>query len=372
MSTQVATSWEPVLEGSTRPRRWLLRGLLVGLVVLVLLAVAAAVVARGATAHSAEHRGRLLPGAVIGGVDVSGMTTAEAVAAVEQVVAPALDHEVVVRWGSRSWTATARELGAWSDAQAVVAEAAAHSARATFADHARMRWQGQTWPFTREVAVAYQLEPVQDVVADIATQVDQEVRDAAIDSSSGWVVFAADRPGFAVRRDEATAAILGALEERTATVRLPVDRIDPATTMADYRQVLLVRQREHRVYLYTDGEITHSWPVAVGTGNHPTPTGVFTVGQKRARPVWINPAPNGWGADMPARIEAGPSNPLGVRALNWYDASGQDTAIRFHGTNAVASIGRDASHGCVRMRNADVIELFDLVDVGATIVSLRA
>ena len=44
-------------------------------------------------------------------------------------------------------------------------------------------------------------------------------------------------------------------------------------------------------------------------------------------------------------------------------------AIRFHGTRAIDSLGTDASHGCVRLSNADVIELYDLVEVGAVIIS---
>jgi lipoprotein-anchoring transpeptidase ErfK/SrfK len=89
-------------------------------------------------------------------------------------------------------------------------------------------------------------------------------------------------------------------------------------------------------------------------------------------PSWSNPAPNGWGRGMPTYIGPGPGNPLGLRALNWNTLDGVDTAIRFHGTQAVGQLGRPASHGCVRLRNSDVIELFDLIDEGATIISVRA
>ncbi|MDQ3932820.1 MAG: L,D-transpeptidase, partial [Actinomycetota bacterium] len=108
-----------------------------------------------------------------------------------------------------------------------------------------------------------------------------------------------------------------------------------------------------------------SYVVATGTGNYPTPTGVFRVSAKRPNPVWINPDPSGWGRDLPARIEPGPNNPLGLRALNW-SASG----IRFHGTANVNSLGRDASHGCVRLSNPEIVDLYELVGVGATIISV--
>jgi lipoprotein-anchoring transpeptidase ErfK/SrfK len=128
--------------------------------------------------------------------------------------------------------------------------------------------------------------------------------------------------------------------------------------------VLLLDQSEHRLTLLVDGQRTRDWIVAVGTGDYPTPLGRYSVTLKRHLPTWVNPSPDGWGSDMPESIPPGPGNPLGVRALNW-DAP----AIRFHGTQAVDSLGTDASHGCVRMSNADVTELYDLVDVGAVIIS---
>ena len=74
---------------------------------------------------------------------------------------------------------------------------------------------------------------------------------------------------------------------------------------------------------------------------------------------------------MPEKIGPGPDNPLGLRALNWMQ-DGWDTLIRVHGTANVSSIGNAASHGCVRMTNPDVIELFDLVDTGTVILSTTA
>jgi hypothetical protein len=84
-------------------------------------------------------------------------------------------------------------------------------------------------------------------------------------------------------------------------------------------------------------------------------------------PTWVNPAPDTWGADMPESIPPGPGNPLGLRAINW-----SAPAIRFHGTSATYSLGYNASHGCVRMANEDVIQLYDMVEVGTPIVSVIA
>jgi lipoprotein-anchoring transpeptidase ErfK/SrfK len=61
-------------------------------------------------------------------------------------------------------------------------------------------------------------------------------------------------------------------------------------------------------------------------------------------------------------MEGGPGNPLGARALY---ISG--TIFRVHGTNNEASIGGAVSSGCIRMMNADVIDLYDRVKIGTRI-----
>src|SRR5205085_6157012 len=89
----------------------------------------------------------------------------------------------------------------------------------------------------------------------------------------------------------------------------------------------------------------------------PSPTGQFTVMNKVSNPVY-----RAHGQD----VAAGSNNPVGTR---WIGLSLKGYGI--HGTNAPKSIGKDASHGCIRMRNKDVEELFELVAVGVP-VELRA
>jgi L,D-transpeptidase ErfK/SrfK len=127
---------------------------------------------------------------------------------------------------------------------------------------------------------------------------------------------------------------------------------------------LLLRIGENKLYLYENGKITHEWVVATGQPEYPTPTGIYEITEKRYMPTWVNPDPTGWGASMPLSIPPGPSNPLGVRALNW-----SAEAIRFHGTSATYSLGYNASHGCVRLSNEEVIQLYNMVEVGTPIVS---
>ncbi len=100
-------------------------------------------------------------------------------------------------------------------------------------------------------------------------------------------------------------------------------------------------------------------------------TGVAEVARKAEWPRWTPPA------EMLARwphlrpraggMEGGPDNPLGARALYLYQ-NGRDTLYRIHGTNEPETIGREVSSGCIRMRNIDVIDLYNRVKTGARVV----
>ncbi|MBD9525985.1 MULTISPECIES: L,D-transpeptidase [Paracoccus] len=100
--------------------------------------------------------------------------------------------------------------------------------------------------------------------------------------------------------------------------------------------------------------------------------GRATVGRKTEWPSWT-PTPamikrkpeqyGKWADGMPG----GPTNPLGARALYLYDAKGNDTSIRIHGTTEPNSIGRAVSNGCIRMRNEAVMDLFEQVPTGTPV-----
>jgi lipoprotein-anchoring transpeptidase ErfK/SrfK len=101
-------------------------------------------------------------------------------------------------------------------------------------------------------------------------------------------------------------------------------------------------------------------------------SGVAAVGRKTEWPDWI-PTPDIQArlGPYPKRVAGGPANPLGARALYLYQGN-KDTLYRIHGTNQPEYIGQAISSGCIRMTNSDVIDLFDRVQPGATVVVLPA
>jgi lipoprotein-anchoring transpeptidase ErfK/SrfK len=68
-------------------------------------------------------------------------------------------------------------------------------------------------------------------------------------------------------------------------------------------------------------------------------------------------------------MPGGPDNPLGPRALYLYEG-GRDTIFRIHGTTQPWSIGLNASSGCIRLKNEDIVDLYDRVQVGSKVIVL--
>jgi lipoprotein-anchoring transpeptidase ErfK/SrfK len=132
---------------------------------------------------------------------------------------------------------------------------------------------------------------------------------------------------------------------------------------------ILVDTDERYLYYVLPGGKAIRYGVAVGEEAMAF-SGVARVGRMAEWPDWI-PTPDIQArlGPYPPRIPGGPANPLGARALYLYEGS-KDTLYRIHGTNQPEYIGQAISSGCIRMTNEDVIDLFDRVKTGATVVVL--
>lgn len=128
---------------------------------------------------------------------------------------------------------------------------------------------------------------------------------------------------------------------------------------------------EKRLYHVLGDGRARRYGVAVGRQGYSL-RGVGTIGRKAKWPSWTPTAnmvrlrPN-----MARHSGPGLSNPLGARALYLYQGS-RDTMFRIHGTNEPWSIGTSVSSGCIRMLNEDVLELYDNVQTGSTVIVKRS
>ncbi|MBD2578893.1 L,D-transpeptidase [Oscillatoria sp. FACHB-1406] len=122
---------------------------------------------------------------------------------------------------------------------------------------------------------------------------------------------------------------------------------------------LVLRLRDRRLYYYLGEEVIQSYPVAVGRQGWETPTGSFSVLQKVQEPTWQHPFTR-------KIIPPGPENPLGARWIGFW-TDGQNS-IGFHGTPNEELIGQAVSHGCVRMRDRDIVALYEKVEMGMPVI----
>jgi len=312
--------------------------------------------------YDAASADRILPGVTVAGIDVGEMTRQEAISAVKEAVEPSLDRTVTIRAGGRAWHVTPAELGTRAPVGRLVSRAIEISESHSWPSRVFHRVFDRPVDGSFDVGFRYRPGRVARFVKTIADEVAVDPTNASVDYLNGHLVLNRPEFGRTLRVENARAALLEALRGSEQSVKLGLKRLEPEVTKQDLGQTIVVDLSGLKLQLYDGLRLRKTYPVAAGQPQYPTPPGEWTVIDKAENPTWVNPAPDGWGAGLPASIPGGPSNPLGTRAI-YLDAPG----IRIHGTSSSSSIGTYASHGCVRMYMSDVEELYELVDVGATV-----
>jgi hypothetical protein len=129
---------------------------------------------------------------------------------------------------------------------------------------------------------------------------------------------------------------------------------DPQQKIAEVaKRVIVVSLEDRKLALVEDGQVKKVYAVAVGKPSTPSPSGTFTIERRVANPTYHHDGKT---------VLPGPGNPVGTR---WMGLSIHGYGI--HGTNEPRSIGKAASHGCIRMARANLEEFYDLVAVGDTV-----
>ena len=158
------------------------------------------------------------------------------------------------------------------------------------------------------------------------------------------------------------------ISEQESLARIPADLFQTGG-------VQLVLDRTHRqLMVLKDGQLTHRFPAAVGTVGWETPAGRHRVLEKVFEPIWVHPVTG-------ERIGQGDRNPLGSRWIGFHrDCKGRNgwdgeryldiqgcTVAGLHGTPYRWTVGRAVSHGCVRLYEEHVQEVFNLVRPGTPV-----
>lgn len=321
-------------------------------------------VAYAAYRYEEANQGKILPGVTLGGVEVGGMSRDEALEAVSEAADERLDQEIEVTAADGSWHVSPHELGMDARVEPGVDAALALSDSIPWYERAYRRLLDRSVAGAVDLSYSVDRSEARSFIDVVAGSVYASPRNAAVAlTDDGELMLRRPVRGAELRSREARRALASAIRAGEETVQLPMRTTPPEVTAESLGKTIVVSLTENRLYLYDGLKVQKRYDVATGTGGYPTPPGTWTIWDKREDPIWINPAPDGWGKDLPASIGPGPGNPLGTHAL-YLDAPG----IRIHGTYAEYSIGTYASHGCVRMRIEDSQDLYDRVPIGTHVL----
>ena len=155
---------------------------------------------------------------------------------------------------------------------------------------------------------------------------------------------------------------LGETADRHTMVEVSNPTRQPAGT-------IVIDTGSRHLYLVQQGGRALQYGIGVGRQGFAW-KGEAKVERKAEWPEWIPPKDMlKRRPDLPDRMAGGIENPLGARALYLFQGN-RDTLFRIHGTNEPDTIGKAVSSGCIRMNNADVIDLYQRVSVGTKVVVL--
>lgn len=359
MPRRKLSNWDK-LKSILKPRSGFMRwGLIILGVVLGFFILASSVLVYA----DSRHRGEMFPNTVVLGVDITGMTREEAMAAVTEEAVEPLMMPLVLEFRGQQWTLDPAELGLNVDVAALVNQAYDMGWEDTVFERAFRR------AFDRPKNINIGLECFMDNdtlaqrLSAIAAEIGQEVRDASLsfDFQTGDLGFYPSQDGLWMDVEATMQVVQAALCSDDRIMEPVVAVTEPALSSDDVKTVLVVDIMGNTLSWYSQDTLVKAYYVATGEPKYPTPLGKFYIIRKEENPVWINPNVE-WSKDMPPRIEAGPTNPLGVRALVTSAAGG---TVLIHGTNNL--VPGLYSHGCIRMANWAVLDLFDNVNVGTPV-----
>jgi lipoprotein-anchoring transpeptidase ErfK/SrfK len=153
----------------------------------------------------------------------------------------------------------------------------------------------------------------------------------------------------------AVAVVLAANAAAQDTAKAPAAEQGEVTTAASAqgKSEIVISLEDRKLALIEDGQVKAIYPVAVGKPSTPSPVGTFTIARRVKNPTYSHDG---------RFVAPGPHNPVGSR---WMGLSIRGYGI--HGTNEPNSIGKAASHGCIRMAKADLEALYPQVTVGETV-----
>ena len=333
---------------------------------LVLLLVGAGAV----YAYDSSRSSKIADGVTVSGVDVGGLTSGAARDKLQAELLDPLKEPVVVRYKDERFRLTARQARIGIDLDSSIDRALAKSRQGNLLTRTFRGLTGKGVEADVPVDITYDKGSIRRLVRRVSASIDQEPRDADVEIDGSGVSRTPSREGRKVLASRLQADIDEKLlaTDGSKSVRVHTKTVQPEITTAEvaekYPTILIVNRSSHQLTLYKDLKPAKTYGIAVGQVGLETPAGRYSIQNKAVNPAWHVPNSD-WAGSLAGQVIPGgaPNNPIKARWMGIYDGVG------IHGTGDEGSIGTNASHGCIRMRVAEVTELYDEVPVGAPIYS---
>jgi lipoprotein-anchoring transpeptidase ErfK/SrfK len=322
----------------------------------------------GVLAYDHARRDTIAPGVRVNGIDMGGLTAAQAAKRLRTALVAPLTRPVRVAYHRHIFTLTTRTAAVGVDIHGSVERALARSREGNAFSRAWRSLHGSRLRTDIPAAVSWSRPGVRRLIARVQRRVDRPARDASLDFSGGRV-----DPRREVNGRRLHARTLARDVERTLLDPGPRRPVRPVATVlrpkvtedqlaARYPAVIFVNRNAFTLTLYTHLKPAKTYPIAVGMIGLETPAGLYHVQNKAIDPAWSVPN-SPWAGSLAGQVIPGgaPNNPIKARWLGIFAGAG------IHGTSEDGSIGSAASHGCIRMHIADVEELYPQVPVGAPV-----
>jgi lipoprotein-anchoring transpeptidase ErfK/SrfK len=333
-----------------------------------LVVVLLAALAGGMYAYDSSRADKIGKGVRVGGIALQGLTAREAHAKLDRLIVDPLERPIVVHHDTSTWKLEAREARIAVDVDAMIDHAMQRSRDGNIFERTARNLTGKSLDADLEPTVRYSDRAVVRMLDKIRGAIDRKPVDATAKLDADGISTTESRTGLAVRASTLHRQIRKAIVSTTAdrTFIAHTRKLRPKVTTSDvearYGTAIVVNRGAFRLTLYKHLKPAKTYSIAVGQVGLETPAGLYHIQNKAVNPAWNVPNSD-WAGDLAGTTVPGgaPDNPLKARWLGIFDGAG------IHGTDAINSIGTAASHGCIRMRIPDVIELYDEVPVGAPV-----
>ena len=325
-----------------------MRPLIVALALVVLLPAGAA---------AQEPEPVIPPGASAAGLDLSNQPLSQAAASLEAAFGAAVAQPFEVRVAGHRFTLQPARIDFGFDAL--------RTARRAY--DAAVAAGGQ--PVDVPLHVTYDGEKLARFTTYADRNSDIRPRSARLKMTIRRMKVRRARMGWSIDERALAVALDPLLADPHAVrvLRVERERVHPKRNVIDLRRenraVLTIDRANFKLRYFKNLKLRRTYGIAVGAPGYETPTGRFSIQNKAVNPAWSAPD-EPWAGAYRNEVVAGgsPENPLKAR---WMGIVG---GVGIHGTAAEYSIGTAASHGCIRMRVADVIRLYRHVPVGTAVL----